>query len=368
MTNFVKDTIALCSTCYRHVPGQLTEEDGKIYLTRTCPEHGTEKTLFENSAEFYHGLECDMSYDNLAVAFDVTNRCNLACPNCYQVPDDSPDKPTADVIREISEIDQTIPFGLLLAGAEVTMRKNLPQLMTDVSQRFNGLKTIMLTNGVALSKMHFLEDLLATNAMSNKVIIGLNHWTYQGEKVHKHQLKGIDNLNAHGIVPTVSYTIDTYDHLEEVIEQSLELWNAGKIEFSRIRPGADIGRSSQHFKVTLSTTIDLVRDICKRKGYFFQLMPGDNKAYHQSSVINDLPVKLEHWPNVTELEQHSLQSGPFAKFVDGPATNYYHQIVVRDAYVNMRKPRLDQFPKEFVREYIYGKDIPKPKTIPIHSL
>lgn len=367
MHKHIKDTIALCSTCYRHVPGQIFEKDGKVYIERACPEHGTEISLFENDAEFYHGLVNSYEFDNKAVAFDVTNRCNLACPNCYQVPDDSPDKPESDVIKEVSEIDHSIPFGLLLAGAEVTMRKNLPELMTNVSKHFGGLKTIMLTNGVSLSKMHFLEKLLGTGAMSNKVIIGLNHWTYQGEKVHKHQLSGIDNLNIHGIIPTVSYTVDTYDHLEDVIEQSLALWDAGKIELSRIRPGADIGRSSQHFKVTLSTTINLVKKICDSKGYHFQLMPGDNKAYHQNAVINDLPVKLEHWPNVTEIELHSCTSGPYAKFVDGPASNYYHQIVIRDAYVNMGKPRLDDIPKEFVREFIHGKELPKPKYIPIKS-
>ena len=360
MSRHLKDTIALCPTCYKHVDAEIVEENGKVYISRECEQHGLFTSLFENDVDFYLGqtVTPGYAYVHKVVAFDVTNRCNLTCPNCYQLPDDSPDKPEFDVLSEISEVDMSIPVKIMLAGAEVTMRKNLPSLMSAIKREYKVDDIVLLTNGVALSKMHYLEDLLSTGTVG-KTIIGLNHWSYQGATVHKHQLRGIDNLNEHGIVPTVSYTLENFAHLDEVLEQSMDLFNKGKIQLSRIRPGAQIGRSTEEKVVTLSDTIQLIREYANRNGMHFTLADGENKPYHQNCVLNSMPITVEHWPNVTEIELHSCTTGPYARFNDGGITNYYHQIVLRDAYVNKKLPRLDTIPDVFLRDIIHGKPASK---------
>ena len=356
MRKHLKDTIALCPTCYKHLPAEIQETNGKVYITRECHEHGLFTTLLENNVDFYNGLGTTpgYAYSHKVVAFDVTNRCNLACPNCYQLPDESPDKPEWDVLREIDEVELSIPVNIMLAGAEVTMRKNLPSLVNAIKHEYNVDNIVLLTNGVSLGKMHFLEELLATEVIG-KTIIGLNHHTYQGATVHKHQLRGIDNLNEHGIVPTVSYTLENFAHLSEVLEQSLDLFKRGKIQLSRVRPGAMIGRSTEEQVVTLSDTIQMIREYAEQKGLHFTLADGENKPYHQNCVLNDMPLTVEHWPNVTEIELHSCTTGPYAHFIGGAVTNYYHQLVLRDAFINKGLPRLDEVPAEFLREVIHGK-------------
>lgn len=360
MLRHLKDTIALCPTCYKHLDAEIVEENGKVYISRECEQHGLVTSLFENDFDFYHGqtITPGYVYKHKAVAFDVTNRCNLACPNCYQIPDKSPDKPEFDVLREIGEVDMSIPVKIMLAGAEVTMRKNLPSLMSAVKRVYNVNDITLLTNGVAFGKMHYLEDILATGTLG-KTIIGLNHWSYQGPTVHKHQLQGIDNLNEHDIFPTVSYTLDNFSYLDEVLEMSLNMFNKGKIQLCRVRPGSHIGRSAEKKVVTLSDTIQLVREHALRNGMHFAFANGENKPYHQNCTLNEMPIIVEHWPNVSEIELHSCTSGPYARFIDGGITNYYHQIVLRDAYVNKKLPRLDTIPDSFLRDVIHGKPSPK---------
>lgn len=361
----LKDTIGLCPVCYKHIPGEIIQESGKVYLRKECAQHGLFTSLLENSADFYASLKVTPNYvfSHKVVTFDVTNKCNLKCPNCYQLPDNATvDKSQFEVLNEIAQIDKSIPYKIMLAGAEVTMRRDLPNLMTAIGKEFNVDSIVLLSNGVAFSKAEYVTQLYETGLMG-KTIVGLNHWSYQGKTVHTHQLRGIDNLNSVGIVPTISYTVENFSHLNEVLDQSQDLFNRGKIQLVRIRSGSNIGRSNEVETLSLSVLVDRVKNYCQSVGWNFTSADGENKLYHHNFVINDMPVVLEHWPNVDEIELHSCQTGPYAHFINGPVTNYYHQIVLRDAYINKKLPRLDSVPKEFTREYILGIPASQPRSI-----
>ena len=53
ITTLNDSTTSLCTTCYRHVDATTFIENGKVYLEKTCPEHGYEKYLVEKDADFY---------------------------------------------------------------------------------------------------------------------------------------------------------------------------------------------------------------------------------------------------------------------------------------------------------------------------
>ncbi len=106
-----KLTQSLCPECTQLVDARLFEEDGKVYMDKTCPEHGYVKDLYYSDAKLYLKMEqwqfgdgvgvsnpaipdakncpsqcglCSMHTSHTGLAnLDLTNRCNLTCPVCF---------------------------------------------------------------------------------------------------------------------------------------------------------------------------------------------------------------------------------------------------------------------------------------------
>ncbi len=102
---------SLCPECCRRIEATLFEENGKVYIRKSCPEHGAFKDLISSDARFYLKMEkwtfedeegirnpnvsaggqcpqgCGLCGNHLATAcqlnIDLTNRCNLSCPWCF---------------------------------------------------------------------------------------------------------------------------------------------------------------------------------------------------------------------------------------------------------------------------------------------
>ncbi|MDD5085282.1 MAG: radical SAM protein [Candidatus Omnitrophica bacterium] len=101
----------LCPICRRNILGRIFEWEGKVYMEKTCPDHGYVKDMLNSDAWLYKRL-LKYSYDegpgltnpNIAHAthcptecglcnqhqshtvlanIDLTNRCNLKCPICF---------------------------------------------------------------------------------------------------------------------------------------------------------------------------------------------------------------------------------------------------------------------------------------------
>src|SRR5438270_2057697 len=96
----------------RRLAGYLTEEDGRVWLVRGCPEHGKVRTLYDESPEILRYLEqwtaptkrhvpdAPGNFDPIPQAYlrglgemqtqhtcillaDIEQGCNLCCPNCF---------------------------------------------------------------------------------------------------------------------------------------------------------------------------------------------------------------------------------------------------------------------------------------------
>jgi uncharacterized radical SAM superfamily Fe-S cluster-containing enzyme len=46
-------TISLCITCHRRLSAKIVFQQGKVYLTKTCKEHGFQKVLIATDIEYY---------------------------------------------------------------------------------------------------------------------------------------------------------------------------------------------------------------------------------------------------------------------------------------------------------------------------
>jgi len=110
-----KTVRSLCPECRRTIDAELRDIDGKVWMVKTCPEHGPFEDIYWSDTELYlkaeayafrdgRGLEnpltvagdtaesecpgacglCGRHTSHTALGnIDLTNRCNLRCPICF---------------------------------------------------------------------------------------------------------------------------------------------------------------------------------------------------------------------------------------------------------------------------------------------
>jgi molybdenum cofactor biosynthesis enzyme MoaA len=332
-------TVSLCEHCYRHVSAEKFERDGSIWMTKTCPEHGISEYMIERDAEFYNMLEFDpYGYDVPAgIMIEVTDRCNLKCPHCYHEPESATtDKPIDLILSQIQSWPDDAG-SVILAGAEPTLRKDLPELIERISKLQQNLNRqhqdiTILTNGVRFSDKSWVQEI--KQAGCRAVMIGLNHPSYQGKTVHKKQLQGIKNCVEAGIyVYYVGYTLENLDHIPDVLEEIQQLGNsAGQY---RVRAGSDIGRNPDEPRYYLSDHVSAIKSYAQSKGWTWEKIAADDNLYHYMVKINGIVHRLIQWSDPKTIDMEELRCGPWCDFVPGkPITNFLHQIMLRDAAVN----------------------------------
>jgi len=109
-----KETRSICPECGKILDATLFDKDGKVYMDKTCPEHGkfcdvywSSTELFLKAEEYAHdgiglrnpmdkklkdgenvhvfidGERVDMLTCSALANIDLTNRCNMNCPICF---------------------------------------------------------------------------------------------------------------------------------------------------------------------------------------------------------------------------------------------------------------------------------------------
>lgn len=346
----LEDTLSVCEQCYRHVPAVRFERNGEIWLGKTCKYHGYVEHLVEPNADFY----LNYNYPRHALGsyfLDVTNRCNLACPNCYQEPDNMSKDLPIDYFLNIIESWPDDGFPVALCGAEPTVRKDLPEFVDAVLNLPGKSRSVMiLTNGVRLADEEYVKQFSKfRNVMWT---IGLNHPDYQGRTVRQKQMEGIDNCKKHGLrIKNVSYTLETMDQMEYCLEE-IQKFGLDICEQYRVRCGADIGRYPGGPKIYLSQLVNEVERIAEKNNWSVGFDKGDGNRAHYPMIINGILVKIIQWPDAKTLDLREVQTEAIADILPGkPRSPLVHQVILRDCAVNKGLPLWDIIPKEYVENY-----------------
>jgi len=180
-----KKTRSLCPTCNTVVDAEISEEDGKIWLDRTCPDHGSSRYLYWSDARTYHRFEeydavgngianpqvvtepdicptscglCSHHHSQTLLAnIDVTNRCNLNCDFCFAnaracgfVYEPS----FYEIVKMLQLLRNQKPVpapAVQFSGGEPTMREDLPEIVRKAKAL--GFPQIQIaTNGVRIAQ------------------------------------------------------------------------------------------------------------------------------------------------------------------------------------------------------------------------
>lgn len=255
MSERIGETQSLCPECLRTVSAEKIVENDRIYLVKTCPDHGTFKTIIWRGVDEYRDLlryegvpkkpqnlsvesegECPQicglcpmhKQHTCLVVLEVTNSCNLNCPICFARSNEGYRyHPT---MEEIKEMWQTIldhvnhPICVQISGGEPTIRNDLPDIVRLGKQM--GIDYIEVnTNGVRLGRdIEFLRELKDAGVESLYFSFdGIDREIYIktcGEDLLDIKLKALDNCAEVGMGVTLVTVVspEFLDKVGEVIE------------------------------------------------------------------------------------------------------------------------------------------------------
>ncbi|WP_041531215.1 radical SAM (seleno)protein TrsS [Syntrophotalea carbinolica] len=174
-------TESLCPTCLQRVAAERVVENDVVWLVKTCPEHGTTRTVLWRGAPLLSdwqwpkipsrppvcftepdrgcpydcGLCSNHGQHTCSALLEITERCNMACPVCFA---DSGKNAAADPTLEtidgwLQAVGRASGFEIViqLSGGEPTVREDLPEIIRRVRQRGFGFVQIN-TNGLRLAE------------------------------------------------------------------------------------------------------------------------------------------------------------------------------------------------------------------------
>ena len=178
----LEKTESLCPVCLTRVEAELLGEEDGVYLAKTCPDHGTYKTIVWRGTAESHSVwgkysadgggpervltqvkegcphdcgPCSAHTGGVCVALiEVTSRCNVTCPICFanshRRSDGDPDLTDSRTqVQEHPCMQRTDP--VQLSGGEPTVRDDLPEIVR--LGRDLGFEMIQInTNGVRLAE------------------------------------------------------------------------------------------------------------------------------------------------------------------------------------------------------------------------
>lgn len=235
-------TRSFCNHCEVLADAKIVLEDGKVFLIKRCPEHGIQKSLLEDSAAYYlsrmaydkPGTEtpvqtayqkgcpydcglCPEHDQHTCIALiEVTQSCNLNCPECYA--HDGPDEQlTLTQIEAMMDFYMTVENGaaeiLQISGGEPTLHPQIAEILTLAMSK--GFRYVMLnTNGLRLLEDPALLALLAGFKGGFEVYLQFDgfdeaasdHMRGSGVLAKKRAI--LDCLKANDIPTTLVVTVD----------------------------------------------------------------------------------------------------------------------------------------------------------------
>jgi len=339
----------MCEYCYRHIPATKFEKDGKVWLGKTCKVHGYHERLVDSDSEFYK----NQLYEKRKPAsywLDITNRCNLDCPHCYQMPDNASTDPSIDyIVSQVASLPDN-GYPIALVGAEATTRKDLADLVRAIQSIKGKPRMIMIvTNGINLGKQEYAKQFIGIKNL--KWTIGLNHPEYNGGVIRSKQQAGINNCLAMGlIIKNFTYTLGSLDQLEYVMEE-VQKWNKlGICNNARIQVGVDIGRVPEEHspELYLSDLVKEAKQLCTLKGWSWEVDNVRGNRTHYLVKINDVEHRFIKWVDVKTIDFNETYSEALADMIPGkPASPLLHQVILRDRAINEGQLLFDTLPEKY---------------------
>jgi hypothetical protein len=294
-----RKTKSLCPICLKVIKATIYDENNKVYITKTCPEHGEYTDLYWGDYEQYKRAQryeapgeklsnprtetvkgcpydCGIcpehkSHTVLAI-IDVTNRCNLRCPICFAHAGAAGYlyEPSKEEIRKIMEnlrANRPVPPpALQFSGGEPTVREDLPDLVRMANEL--GFQHVEVdSNGIKMAESVDYCKTLKRAGVST-VYLQFDGVTPEPYRVARGfdllpiKLRAIENLKEAGfhsivLVPVLVGGVNT-NQVGDIIRFAIE--NRDIVRCVNFQPVAITGRIDAKKRGEMRVTIpDLMR-------------------------------------------------------------------------------------------------------------
>jgi uncharacterized radical SAM superfamily Fe-S cluster-containing enzyme len=180
-----KEVESLCPECGKIIRAAILERDGKVFMEKTCTDHGFVRDLVYSNAELYKKCErwtyedadgilnpqvtgakvcpddcglCDLHISPPIMAnIDLTNRCNLRCPICFANANvqgyvyEPTYEQVVGMLTMMRNVKPFFPPGIQFSGGEPTIHPRFLDILKAASSM--GYSHLQIaTNGIRIAK------------------------------------------------------------------------------------------------------------------------------------------------------------------------------------------------------------------------
>ena len=296
----IKDTKSLCPECGKPLDAEVFDEDGKVFIKKTCDEHGEFVNTYWSDDQLYNRMEkfiptvtgvenpcvedtgacpsncglCSKHETSTVLGLiDVTNRCNLRCPVCFANAAAAGYlyEPSKEEIRQmLKNLRGLKPHpcpAIQYAGGEPTVRKDIVELI-EMAKEEGFTHVQIATNGIRLAHRENLAKELKQAGL-NTVYLSFEGVTPEpyienkGRDLLPDKLKAIENCRKAGLgivlVPTLVKGVND-NQVGQIIKFAFD--NNDIIYGVNFQPVSFSGRTpSEHVeeqRITIPDFVDII--------------------------------------------------------------------------------------------------------------
>jgi 7,8-dihydro-6-hydroxymethylpterin dimethyltransferase len=318
---YYRKTSSICPECMKKIDAEIVEEEGEIWMKKTCNQHGEFKDKISSSAKYYkwtHYAEkddkgnviwqfekngeanppdcpsddrgcpyncglCDQHLSTCSLALiDLTNRCNFSCNFCYANVEQAGYwiEPSLEDIDRILKHFRNKPIpapAIMFTGGEPTVRKDFPEICKMAKD--NGFKEVIVaTNGYGFQrKKGGAEFARKCRELGLDTLYfqfdGINNETYEKTRGIKnlmdYKMRVIENCRKAGfdsivLVATIATGVTDIE-IGNIIQFAID--NIDIVRGITFQPVSLCGRiSAEEMQDLRITNADVIKEIEKQTG------------------------------------------------------------------------------------------------------
>lgn len=282
-------TQSVCPECLKILPAEIFERGGKVWISKTCPEHGEVEELYWGSSELYKGAKkfahdgkgianpniekenpvcpkdcglCSLHKSHTALAnLVVTNRCDLNCFYCFFYAGrmgyvyEPTLKQIEDMVKMLVNERPVSCNAVQLTGGEPALRNDLLDIIKICKDK--GIDHVQLnTNGIRISKdLEFTKGV--REAGINTLYLSFDGVTPKTNPKNHWEIPGVlENCRKAGLglvlVPTVIRFVNDHE-VGDIVRFGFD--NTDVVRGVNLQPVSLVGRITKVERKKLRITI-----------------------------------------------------------------------------------------------------------------
>jgi uncharacterized radical SAM superfamily Fe-S cluster-containing enzyme len=241
---FYDTAVSLCHECLRRVEARQVIQDGRVWMYKWCPEHGSSKVLIATDADYWRrareiylkppemplrfntpmrygcpydcGLCPDHMQHSCLTIVEINDHCNLACPVCYA--SSGPDRRQYRELATIERMFDAIVANegeadvVQISGGEPTLHPDFFAVLEAARRR--PIRHLMLnTNGIRIANEPDFAERLADWQPGFEVYLQWDSLrpealkALRGVDLSATRRRALERLNAVGLSTTLVMTV-----------------------------------------------------------------------------------------------------------------------------------------------------------------